>query len=262
MNLPEVTNGQPPQTNEQCVRLVFEGMTPMVRRPQGRGAGFVVSMGITLALGVGMFGWATYAMLKPPPAPPPAPPKPVEVVRYVKVPAPPPPPPPKAEPEPPPPPTPPPPEPEPAPPEPWAGTWRSAAARATIRLVETPDGLRGFYSPPNGTFSPGAVQCAKAEGDTLTFSVMLGSRRFWLKMERSGNTAAVRKWVDVDALQIEYKQVDLLLAQRKITAQQALATRLKLQEALKTAGEEHARDLGTFTREEAATSQLRPARGQ
>lgn len=54
--------------------------------------------------------------------------------------------------------------------------------------------------------------------------------------------------------------MDLLVARRQITVQQALYARQQLQAALKTAGPEHARELGVFTREE-APARLRAGRG-
>jgi hypothetical protein len=224
------------------------------RKPE-KSVGFAVSMGITIFIGVLPFLGGAWLLLKRKPPPPPEPPEPVVIYRE----APAPPPPPKVEPvkvemkaEPPKPPPPPPPVkvPEP-PPSPWTGVWRSDKAKASLRLSVSKDGVRGFYSPPNGMYAPGDIEQAALAGDTLSFSVVLGTSRFGMRVERSGDQMTVYKWVDIDGLRDEYRKVEILFAQGKINAYQALAARQQIQAVLKTAGPEREKILGAFVREDA-----------
>jgi hypothetical protein len=258
------------------------GCTPWQKMAPPRNKGFAAATAVSVLSGLAVFAVACY-YLRPPQPPPPPPARPVAVVRElpriaesaVKPPVtpaelPPLPPPPepavvvrevpkvvervvevpvlRAEPPRPPPP---PPEPPPPPPQPWAGIWRSAQSKATLRLSQTRAGIEGYYSPANGNFAPGDLERVVLSGDRLSFSVVLGTRRHGMRMERDGDTAMVFKWVDIDGLREEYRKLDQMVAQRHATVQQALIVRRQIQEALRTAGPQHEKLLGTFTREEA-----------
>ncbi len=239
----------------------------MVAPPPPRGKGYAVSAAVSVFAGLAVFGVACYylrAPEPPPPAPPAPPPEPQVIVKEITrevptiverfietkpVEAPPPPitlPPPE------------PPAPVAAPPQPWTGVWRSAQAKASLRLAQTPAGIAGFYSPANGHYAPGDIERVSLSGDVLTFSAILGTRRYCMRMERDGETARLFQWVDIDGLREEYRKLDQMVARRQATVQQALIVRREIQAALKTAGPAHAKQVGVFTREDtSATAELR-----
>jgi hypothetical protein len=233
----------------------FGGM--YVPYQQKRGNGYLGAAGMTVALAAGMVGLGYY-YLKPAPviekvveAPAPPAPAPVERIVYRDRPAPPP-----VEvkkPEPPPPePVKPPPEPEPPPPPAtWTGMWRSRDRKSSIRLVETPRGVTGFYSVTNAVLAPGDIEGAVVDGDGLSFMAVINDRRFGLRMERAGETATVFRWVDVDGLREESRKLKALRPRNNLEVAAILRKQQEIQTTMRVAGPEHAKDMGAFTREEA-----------
>jgi hypothetical protein len=228
------------------------------------GAGYYIGMyGIILGF-AGLLVWGGVTFLKRRAAPPPEP-EIVEVVKYL------PPPPPKVEPKPepkvelkaeapkPPPLPPQPPEP---PPSPWTALYRGPDNKATLRLSVDKDGVKGFYSPPNWMYAAADLERGEVKGDLLTASVVLGTRRYGLRAERDGDTITVFKWVDPDGLRDEYRLVEVAFAQGRINIQQALLARQQIQAAMKTAGPEHAKNVGAWVREDAPKMVTQPRRGR
>jgi hypothetical protein len=108
----------------------------------------------------------------------------------------------------------PPPAPPPEPPSPWTSIWRSEKAKASLRISVSKEGITGYYSAPNGFYAPGDIERAELKGDVLTFSVVLGNRRHGMRVEKSGDTISVFKWVDIDGLRDEYRIVEAARAGR------------------------------------------------
>ncbi|HEY2739631.1 MAG TPA: hypothetical protein VGK45_14575 [Thermoanaerobaculia bacterium] len=215
-----------------------------------RSTSFAVGLGVALALGVIGFGCLTWVLAHRRPAEVPTP-EPVVIYKEKPAPAPPPPPPPIVVPEPPPPPKAPPPPPPP-PPSPWTGFYHSEKVKQSLRLSVDEEGVKGFYSPGSGFYEPSLLQNSVLKGDVLTFSVVLGTRRFGMRAMRLPNgTIEVWKWIDIDGLLDEYRLVDAAFAQRRVTLQQALLARQQLQMAMKKAGPDHAALLDIFVREDA-----------
>ncbi len=172
-------------------------------RPE-QGAGFAVSMGVTLFVGVALFFWAGYALLKrrPVPEPLPAPepvvrtvPGPVRVVKEIvekvvpgaapRAPDPPPSPPPKSE------------------PGEWDGVWRITGKNRPLpmfKLRQEGDTLSGEYAPSNYTgtyrFTGGTISSRIAE---FSVSDQLGQRiHFRMLVSVDGDELYAEKWVTAE----------------------------------------------------------------
>jgi hypothetical protein len=122
------------------------------------------------------------------------------------------------------------------------------------------DGVKGFYSPPNWMYAAADIERGEVKGNLFTCSVVLGTRRFGIRAEREGDTLHVFKWTDPDGLRDEYRLVEVAFAQGRINIQQALLLRQQIQAAMKTAGPEHAKNLGVFVREDAPKMVAQPGR--
>jgi hypothetical protein len=227
---------------------------PYYQPPRGKGyaASAAATVGCLLVIvGLGFYYFRAQEKTVVVEAPAPPPPAPVERIVYRDRPAPPP-----VEvkkPEPPPPePVAPPPEPEPPPPPAmWTGIWRSRDRKSSIRLVETPRGVTGFYSVTNAVLAPGDVEGAVVDGDGLSFMAVINDRRFGLRMEREGETAKVVRWIDVDGLREESRKLKALRPRNNLEVAAILRKQQEIQTTMRVAGPEHVKDMGIFTREEA-----------